>query len=262
MPRRNWSRLETLMALVFYLCPPLPRKNWDDNDAEIHLLAEEIGRSEAAVCLKIGNLKSCDPNKSGSGFSHAAAMDSQVMGEYLTNPDATMSEAMAGLERIGIQISYDGRIETPAPSRLTQPQQFGLERIAQVRTRVNQDYFRNVLLANYKGTCCLTGVNMPELLTASHIKPWAAATPSERLAASNGLLLNALHDRAFDRGLITLNDDYRVVVSPRVQHTPANDRWLYALAGEKIRLPHGSKSIWPSLDFIHYHNDYVFKRSA
>lgn len=67
MPHRNWSHQETLMALAFYLCSPLPRKNWDDSDAEIQLLAEGIGRSGSAVCFKISNLKACDPNRSGSG---------------------------------------------------------------------------------------------------------------------------------------------------------------------------------------------------
>ena len=57
MSRRNWSRQETLMALAFYLCPPFPRKNWDDSDVEIQLLAGEIGRTESAVCLKTANLK-------------------------------------------------------------------------------------------------------------------------------------------------------------------------------------------------------------
>lgn len=63
MSRRNWSRQETLMALAFYLCPPLPRKNWDDGDAEIQLLAGEIGRTESAVCFKIASLKACDRNR-------------------------------------------------------------------------------------------------------------------------------------------------------------------------------------------------------
>lgn len=107
---------------------------------------------------------------------------------------------------------------------------------------VNQDYFRSVLLSNYDGACCLTGIDIPALLTASHIKPWAAATPSERLMSSNGLLLNALHDRAFDRGLITLDERYRVVVSSRVPHTPTSDRWLYAFDGRKIALPGRDKS--------------------
>lgn len=119
-----------------------------------------------------------------------------------------------------------------------------------------------MLLANYGGTCCLAGIDIPTLLTASHIKPRAAATPSERLMSSNGLLLNALHDRAFDRGLITIDDRYRVVVSSRVPHTPTNDQWLYAFDGRKIALPGSDKSTWPNLNFTHYHNDCVFERYA
>ena len=262
MSHRNWSRQETLMALAFYLCPPFPRKNWDDGDAEIQLIAGEIGRTESAVCFKIANLKACDPNRTGLGFTNTAGMDRQVVSEYLADPDATMSEAMWEREQSGIRISDDGEIEASGSSRPSQPQQLGLERVEQVRTRVNQDYFRSVLLSNYGGACCLTGIDIPALLTASHIKPWAAATPSERLMSSNGLLLNALHDRAFDRGLITLDDRYRVVVSSRVPHTPTNDLWLYAFDGRKIALPGGDESTWPSLDFIHYHNDYVFERRA
>ena len=139
MSRRNWSRQETLMALAFYLCPPLPRKNWDDSDAEIKLLAGEIGRTESAVCFKIANLKACDPNRTGLGFTNTAGMDRQVISEYLADPDATMSEAMWELEQIGIRISYDGEIEASGSSRPDQSQQLGMERVEQVRTRVNQD---------------------------------------------------------------------------------------------------------------------------
>ena len=122
MSRRNWSRQETLMALAFYLCPPLPRKNWDDNDAEIQLLAGEIGRTESAVCFKIANPKACDPNRTGLGFTNTAGMDRQVISEYLADLDATMSEAIWELEQIGIRISYDGEIEASGSSRPNQPQ--------------------------------------------------------------------------------------------------------------------------------------------
>lgn len=133
MSRRNWSRQETLMALAFYLCPPLPRKNWDDSDAEIQLFAGAISRKVSAVCYKIANLKACDPNRSGSDFTHADTMDAQVMSEYLADQDATMFGAMWELEQIGIRISYDGEIETSGSSRPDQSQQLGLERVEQVR---------------------------------------------------------------------------------------------------------------------------------
>ena len=128
--------------------------------------------------------------------------------------------------------------------------------------RVNQDYFRSVLLSNYGGTCCLTGIDIPALLTASHIKPWAAATPSERVMSSRGVLLNEVHDRASDRDPTTLDDRYRIVVSSRVPHMPTDDQWLYAFDGREITLPGSDESTWPNLDFIHYHNDCVFERCA
>lgn len=112
MSRGNWSRQETLMALAFYLCPPLPRKNWDDSDTEIRLLAGEIGHTESAVCLKIANLKACDPNRTGLGFANTAGMDRQVISECLADPDATMSEAVWELE----QIAPPGKDESTWPN--------------------------------------------------------------------------------------------------------------------------------------------------
>lgn len=94
MPRRNWSRQETLMALAFYLCPPFPSENWGDSDTEIQLLAGEIGRTESAVCLMIANLRASDPNQTDIGFTNTAGMDRQAIREYLVEPDKTMSEAM------------------------------------------------------------------------------------------------------------------------------------------------------------------------
>lgn len=289
MAGRTWSREETLMALAFYLCPPSGRKSWDDIDPEVQALARALHRTEGSICFKLGNLKACDPNRTGSGFSRTAHMDTQVMNEYLADPDGTMDEALAQLSRVGLGISFDSSgDDTPSltiadatPARESADQREknasrtrrdsagkaipsipskGLERETITKERINQGYFRRILLFNYGGTCCLTGLSEPALLTASHIKPWARASERERLMPSNGLLLNALHDRAFDRGLITLDDDYRVVVSRTLPHTEENDRWLYAFDGEKIHLP-GPKSsyTWPSLDFIHYHNDCVFE---
>lgn len=77
----------------------------------------------------------------------------------------------------------------------------GEEREAIVSMRVNQEFFRNTLLTNYNSRCCLTGLSNEALLVTSHIKPWTASdSKTEGPAPDNGLLLNALHDKAFDRG--------------------------------------------------------------
>jgi hypothetical protein len=81
--------------------------------------------------------------------------------------------------------------------------------------RVGQDVFREGLLDYWEGRCAVTGLAVPEILRASHIKPWAeCATDAERLDVFNGLLLAPHLDAAFDKGLITVADDGEVVVSP------------------------------------------------
>ncbi len=80
--------------------------------------------------------------------------------------------------------------------------------------RVGQDVFRDGLLDYWDGRCAMSGLAVPELLRASHIKPWAACErDEERLDVFNGLLLAAHLDAAFDKGLITVSDDGVVLVS-------------------------------------------------
>ena len=80
------------------------------------------------------------------------------------------------------------------------------ERETIVKTRVNQELFRSAVLSSYDDACCITGIDLPPLLVASHIVPWSK-DPRERLNPRNGLCLNALHDRAFDRGLISVDPE-------------------------------------------------------
>lgn len=71
-----------------------------------------------------------------------------------------------------------------------------------------------------------------------------------------------LHNHTFNRSLIMLDDSNRVAVSSRMPYTPSNDQWLYAFDRRRIAPPGKDESTWPSLDFIHYHNEYVFERCA
>lgn len=83
--------------------------------------------------------------------------------------------------------------------------------------RVGQGLFREALLQRGNGRCAITGVDVAELLRASHIKPWAhCASDAERLDPDNGLLLAANWDAAFDQGLVTFEDDGVPVWSPRL----------------------------------------------
>ena len=101
----------------------------------------------------------------------------------------------------------------------------------------------------------------PDLLIASHIKPWKDSdSRTERTNPSNGLCLNALHDKAFDRGFITLDKDYRIVISKRLSDMRVDEKtrdWFFSYDHQQIMLP--DKFI-PGRDFIEYHNDVVFQR--
>ena len=85
--------------------------------------------------------------------------------------------------------------------------------------RIGQDVFRDALMDYWGGRCPMTGITEPGLLRASHIVPWADCTDAQRLDVHNGLLLSALWDAAFDRGLISFADDGRVLVSPQLSET-------------------------------------------
>jgi putative restriction endonuclease len=106
--------------------------------------------------------------------------------------------------------------------------------------------------------CCITGINVPSLLRASHIKPWSDFADC-RLDPRNGLCLSSLHDAAFDSGLITLDEAFRVVLSKRLKEhfpQPALEQNFVPFEGRAIRLP--DKLAKPKAKFLEYHRVSVF----
>ncbi len=91
------------------------------------------------------------------------------------------------------------------------------ERDAMIRERTCQDLFRNGLMELYHGQCIITGIAIPELLVASHIKPWAMCkNDSERIDVFNGLLLAVHLDKLFDQGFISFASDGKIMISDRL----------------------------------------------
>lgn len=128
------------------------------------------------------------------------------------------------------------------------------------KRRKGQDYFRRMILANYGGRCALTGIDVPQLLLASHIIPWADKThKQERLNPCNGICLSALYDKAFDQGLITISpDNYSVILSSALQENETKayyDKHFGCIKGQKLTLP---TEYLPSREFLAYHRDKVF----
>ncbi|CAM5420705.1 HNH endonuclease [Rhodanobacter lindaniclasticus] len=92
------------------------------------------------------------------------------------------------------------------------------ERTREVRQRIGQDVFREALMDLWQGRCAVTGLALPpELLRASHAKPWAKASDIERLDPFNGLLLSIHLDAMFDSGLIAFSDEGALLCSQRLE---------------------------------------------
>ena len=122
---------------------------------------------------------------------------------------------------------------------------------AVVKVRINQDKFRKGLLEKYKCKCCLCGVNEDSLLIASHIKPWVDSDEHEKLDLNNGLLLCPNHDRLFDKGYISFDDDGSVIISDRLSEVSK----LYMNINEKMSIMVNDDNI----QYIQYHKKHIFE---
>lgn len=130
----------------------------------------------------------------------------------------------------------------------------GEDVIRSVKTRLNQNVFRRMLISIYGGSCCITGLNIPEVNRASHIVSWADE-PSKRLDPSNGLYLSATYDAAFDKHLISLDDDYRIILSGDIKDHHMSDsvnEYFIKKEGDQICLP---SSYLPNKKYLAKHRD-------
>jgi len=130
----------------------------------------------------------------------------------------------------------------------------GKEVLRETKARVNQGFFRKMLLSNYETQCCVSGLNIPEVLRASHIVAWSA-DKKNRLNPTNGLCLSATYDAAFDRHLISFDEDCRMIFSPALKEYYSNDAFktqFVAFEGKPLNKP---KRFCPDPAFLEKHRD-------
>ena len=140
--------------------------------------------------------------------------------------------------------------ERPSPSGPTEVAREGI-------VRRGQAFFRAALMAAHDGKCCVTGISTLELLRASHIVPWSQ-NPALRLDPRNGLCLNALHDAAFDRGLIAFSDKFELCLSQRLKTevpTSVFKEMIEKNCGAPITMP---ERFAPATDMIEFHRNTIF----
>jgi predicted restriction endonuclease len=227
--RRKWEREEVLLALHLYWRIPFGQQH--ARNPQVIELASALKRTPSSVAMKLNNLTSLDPEEAARGvrgLEGASALDRKVWKEFRSRRDSVAPES----EDLWRTLVEKGAPQGSMVQSVT-------ETTAERKVRLGQDFFRRIVLANFDGRCALTGVALPELVNASHIVGWAQA-PRLRLDPANGIALNRLHDAAFDRFLITFDEDLRLVVGDRARRALRENAWAAAfldLEGQRLAEP-------------------------
>lgn len=244
-----WTREEHILAFNLYC--KIPFGGIHLSNPKVIKLAEILGRSAGAVSYKLANFSRLDPTLQARGIKgmpHGAKGEQEIWDEFRRDPEALAFES----ERLLAERSGKNLVEVAGITEDELPRE-GKDRERVVRIRVNQQFFRRAVFAAYKARCCVTGLQASELLVASHIIPWSVDR-GNRVNPANGLCLNALHDRAFDRGLMIIDSAFRLWFADSLKTRPKDDSgglsWFLQFEGQMILLPDKFK---PAPEFLAAH---------
>lgn len=252
--QKLWTREESILAINLYCKLPFGRLH-RSNPQVIHL-AELIGRTPSSIAYKLVNFASLDPSLQARGIkgaSNSNKLDKLIWDEFYNNWEELPYESEKLLSKFENKTIEE--LNNIDINNLPK----GKTREQVVKVRVNQSFFRSSILASYNSTCCITGINQSELLIAGHIKPWSS-DEQNRLNPRNGIAINALHDKAFETGLITITPDYKIKVSNvlfKQKKSDSLEKYFFQYDNKDILLP--SKFL-PDVEFLKYHNETRFLR--
>ncbi len=251
--QRLWTKDELILAINLYC--KLPFGKMHKGNSEIIELASLINRSPSSIARKLGNFASFDPSLQArgiKGLTGTSKLDAEVWNEFYNDWDLRLMESeklLASFKALTLEKLHHIHIDELFDE--------GKERESMVKLRVNQSIFRTMILAAYKNTCCITGIDNPQLLIASHIVQWSKDARN-RLNPMNGLALNALHDRAFENGLITIDaENYEVRVSTKLLKSKSRTMKENFENYEKKQI-HLPDKFLPAKEFLLRHNNERF----
>lgn len=250
---KPWTREDVIIAYALYCVIPFSKVN--NSNQTIKDAAAIMERSPASLKMRICNLAALDPDflaTGRTGLASVANLDREVYAEFSSDWQRLSSTAE---ELLGLPIFDIAEPIYNGPDRRRR------KTYAEISDKQARRFFRKSVIAAYEGRCCISGMTIPQMLIASHIKPYAVSDiQTERANPANGLLLNAFYDRAFDQGLMTVLPDLTILISNQVKEVYTDERtreWLYAIEGTKIKRP---ARFAPNRDLLAYHNEYVFLR--
>jgi putative restriction endonuclease len=245
-----WTKDELILTINLYCKLPFGKLHKGNPDV-IHL-SNLIGRTPSSVAFKLVNFASLDPSLQARGIKgaqNASILDKEIWNKFYQNWNELPYES----ENLRAQFELS-TVETLNSIDEAELPKEGKVREQIVKLRVNQNFFRRTVLAAYNSTCCITGLKSSSLLIAGHIVPWSI-DESNRVNPHNGLIINALHDKAFETGLITIMPDYKIKVSPSLrdqkEQTDAVREYFMKYDNKEIILP---SRFLPAREFLEYHN--------
>ena len=249
--RKNWSEPELMLAFNLYC--KLPFGQYNKGNKNVIQLAHIIGRTPSAVALKLCNFARLDPvhKKRGvKGMSHGSRQEEKIWNEFNHN-----WERLAYQSEVEIAKLKD--TEHQELSKLDKVILEGKEKEATVKVRLTQKFFREMVLASYRTRCAVCSLPEQSLLIGAHIIPWSV-NKDLRMNPRNGICLCVLHDKAFDKGLISIKVDYKLIISKTIRklHNALSIQTaLPPYEGIQIRLP---DKFLPDKKFIDFHRNNVF----
>jgi len=263
-PGRRWTRDELLVVLNLY--HKLNFGQFHERQPVVIDVAMRLGRTPGSVAMKLGNLASLDPAlkmRGIRGLSGASELDKRMWREFHESLDEA-APASEELFRKLFSAPKNAKVEVLPKVGVRvrrKPPTGPTEVVVNVKQRRGQEYFRNAVLNNFGGRCGVTALAVRELLVASHILPWGVEE-KERLNVRNGLCLSRLHDAAFDTGLITFDENLRLILSPRLKSELSQrvvKESFGAYVGEPLSLP--DDAVLPDPKFLAAHYATIFKKS-
>jgi putative restriction endonuclease len=255
MAIKLWTRDELILAFNLYL--KLPFGKMHSRNPDIIHLANIVGRTSNSIALRLVNFASVDPyhqNRGVVGMKGGIKQVQPIWDEFIQNKEALIFESeriLAEKENQTIETKFDDLLFDIGNLK-------GETKIREVKTRVNQNYFRQVVVANYSGKCAISGIDIPDLLVASHIIPWSKNI-EERLNPENGICFSPLYDKAFDKGYISINEKFQILISSQLKKKEKEgyySKYFSHLSATKLFLP---KKYHPKKEFLQYHLDLIFK---
>ena len=200
-PRNLWTKEELILAFNLYL--KLPFGKMHKHTPEIIELANLLGRTPSSIGMRLGNFASIDPfhqQRGVGGLKGGMNQVKPIWDEFFHNQEELVflsEKILAEKENTSIEYKYEDLLFDLKDLK-------GETVLREVKARVNQSVFRQMVLSNYSTKCAITGIDLPELLLASHIMPWSK-NEEHRLNPENGICLSALYDKAYDKGIIGIN---------------------------------------------------------